>query len=39
MVVGDEGVEEVGEGGERGFAGFGAVEVAVVDSFSVGRIS
>lgn len=39
MVVGDEGVEEIGEGGERGFAGFGAVEVAVVDGFSVGGIS
>jgi hypothetical protein len=34
-VVGYQAVEEVGEAGERDFAGFGAVEVAVVDCFAV----
>lgn len=39
VVVGDQGVEEVGEAGERGLAGFGAVEVSVVDCLAVGRVS
>jgi hypothetical protein len=34
-VVRDQAVEEVGEAGERDLGGFGAVEVAVVDCFTV----
>ena len=34
-MVGDQGVEEVGEAGEGDLGRFGAVEVAVVDCFAV----
>lgn len=34
-MVRDQGVEDVGEGGERDFILTGAVEIAVVDCFAV----
>ena len=38
VMVGDEGVEEVGERSEGDLGGFGAVEVAVVDGLAVRRV-
>nr|POF14097.1 hypothetical protein CFP56_03121 [Quercus suber] len=39
VVVGDQAVEQVGEAGERGLGGLGAVQVAVVDGLAVGGVA